>query len=256
LELVAEGFTAEIFKWAEGQVLKLYRPPFAAVAERECAVMQLLVGSGLRIPRVIKAVNVDGRTGYVMEEICGPSLRDLLEAQQPAQERLAATLARLHAVVHSQRVNHDRLGTVADRVALRVLESQALGELRSPVAAVLAGMTEGGRLCHNDFHFGSVLQDAGGLWIIDRNGAGPGDVHADVGKTTVLMAHAPVGLCFGPRAHRSRSELIGIYLEAYRAERELDGDVLRKWQIVRAAELISLRVPFAGKLTEFIKSQL
>ena len=114
----------------------------------------------------------------------------------------------------------------------------------------------GNALCHNDFHFGNVLQDTAGLWMIDWNGAGLGDAHADVGKSIILMAHAPAGICFGPRAHGRRSEFTEMYLDAYRAERKLDMALLRTWQIVRAAELMSFGVPFAGELGEFIKGLL
>ena len=32
--MLAEGFTAQVFDWGPGEVLKLYRPPFAAVAAK------------------------------------------------------------------------------------------------------------------------------------------------------------------------------------------------------------------------------
>lgn len=257
LELIAEGFTAQIFRWQEGQVLKLYRAPFEAVAERECEVMRGLAGYRLRIPRVIQVLEFGGRTGYVMEEIRGPSLRDLLETDPASRSRYATALGRLHACVHACQIDGGGMGAVLPRIAHRIhLGTNLLGELWKPVCAALAGIRGGEALCHNDFHFGNVLQDAVGLWMVDWNGAGLGDAHADVGKSTVLMTHASVGICFGPQAYVRRCELTEGYLKAYRAERELDSDLLRVWQIVRAAELMSLRVPFAEELREEIEGLL
>lgn len=253
LERIAEGFTAEIFRWNEGQVLKLYRPSFAAVARRECRIMRTLAEQGLAIPRVIQLLEVDGRTGYVMQEVRGASFRDLLETDPAAGQRCATVLGRLHAHVHGCQVNGDCLDAIGSRVAHRIRQgANLLGELHKPVCDVLGGIPEGLALCHNDFHFGNILQDAAGLWSIDWNGAGLGDAHADVAKSVVLMTYAPAGICLGPRGHEHRSELVEAYLHAYRTEHELDPSLLRTWQIVRAAELICLRVPFADSLAKLI----
>ncbi len=256
MELIAEGFTAEIYRWGAGQALKLYRSLFAPVAEREFEVMQSLAGCGLSIPRAIQLLEVDGRPGYVMEEVAGACFRDLLESDENAAPQLAAALGKLHASIHACPASGIQLESILDRVAGKIKRADTLGDLTDPVRATIDGVHEGATLCHNDFHFGNVLQDDGGTWIIDWNGAGLGDPHSDLGKSTVLMEHGPEGICFGPRAHKRRTDLTATYLEAYAAERELDDDLLEKWQILRAAELISLGVPFSNDLKILIEDLL
>jgi aminoglycoside phosphotransferase (APT) family kinase protein len=256
MELISEGFTAEIYRWGEGLALKLYRPMFEEVAEREFEIMRTLSDCGLRIPRVIRMVEVDGRPGYLMDEIRGTSFRELLESDDVSASRIAATLGKLHASVHDCKGINVPLGSIRDRVVDKVLSADALGDLSEPARAALDSVSDGTALCHNDFHFGNVLQGDDIVWMIDWNGAGLGDPHADLGKSTVLMGHGPEGICFGPCAHNRRIELTEMYLEAYAGERELDLELLKKWQILRAAELISLGVPFADELESFIKSLL
>ena len=257
MKLVAEGFTSQIFKWDEEHVLKLYRPPFSHIAKREFEIMQFLSDYNLSIPYVIEMLEVDGRSGYVMQEINGLSFKDLLEDDMASVQRYANALGKLHARVHQCDVPSGYFSQIISRIGAIIQKGEkALSDLNDPVQTLLGKVQEGKELCHNDFHFGNVLEDKSGLWMVDWNGAGFGDIHADVAKSIILMTYAPIGLCLGPQAHQDRVRIVQIYLDAYISENDLDAGLLKMWQIIRAAELISLHVPFADDLVRAIRELL
>ena len=255
LRLLAEGFTAQIYKWHDGKALKLYFQEFSGIAEREFIITQKILEMGLSAPQVFETIEINGRVGYVLEKIHGPSYRDLLEDDFLKNKKLAVSLAKEHAKIH-----HVDLGSVPlDPIIPRVLERveiavKALRDLKENIYFSVNYVQGGTTLVHNDFHFGNVLYQENNTTIIDWNGAGAGDRYADVAKSIILMSCAPPGICFGPRAHKHRLEIAQIYFESYDEEVCLDQNLLNHWKIIRAAELIGLKVPFSDILEKEIKN--
>src|SRR4051794_30775548 len=78
--LVDRGFTADVYHWGEGRVVKLFHrwyPP--RKAEREYRVTRAVHQTGLPVPAVYELVNVDDRCGIVFERVeglpCSPASR-------------------------------------------------------------------------------------------------------------------------------------------------------------------------------------
>ena len=72
---IANGATADIHDWRNGQVLKLYRNfvPRASAA-REARITRALHDAGVRVPSVGELLEVNGRLGLPMEKLAARRL--------------------------------------------------------------------------------------------------------------------------------------------------------------------------------------
>lgn len=71
----AEGRTAQVYRWDESHVLKLYRewcPP--DWVEYEARVARAIHAAGVASPAAGDIVEVDGRRGLIYERLEGPSM--------------------------------------------------------------------------------------------------------------------------------------------------------------------------------------
>ena len=77
---IAQGRTAEIYAWGEGQVVKLFRDWVpAGQAAFEAQVAQAAQATGVPMPAVGEIVEVDGRFGLVYERVDGPTMDETLQ---------------------------------------------------------------------------------------------------------------------------------------------------------------------------------
>ena len=80
---IALGFTAEIYAWHDGQVLKLYNPGISRdTVEYEANLTRMVHATGLPVPAVGEIIEIDGRFGLEMERVDGISMLQAL-TQQP-----------------------------------------------------------------------------------------------------------------------------------------------------------------------------
>ena len=102
MELLAEGRTAEVFAYGNGQVLKLDRPEWNGLSAFEATMLTALADAGLPVSRQRGTVTVDGRGGVILDRIDGPALLQVLAEASPAEvdalagqfDRAAAALQR------------------------------------------------------------------------------------------------------------------------------------------------------------------
>src|SRR4028119_1218 len=89
-QLLGEGRTAEVFAWAPGQVLKLYRDwwPLSNI-EYEARMGSLVLEAGVSCPAVGDITQVNGRHGLVYERVDGPSMQHQLLSEPQRLEEMA-----------------------------------------------------------------------------------------------------------------------------------------------------------------------
>ncbi|MEO6602673.1 MAG: phosphotransferase [Polyangiaceae bacterium] len=235
--LIGEGRTAQVFHWAEGQAVKLFRAEFAWRAAGEVNAAKTAHAAGARTPAVLAVVEVRERTGIVFEYVEGPSLMRMLSAKPWHLRRGARALAELHASIHG--CSAPNLPRQAD--SLRPLIETAEGLSRRQRDAALSAverLPEGDTLCHGDLHPGNVIDGGDGLVAIDWATAARGDPLVDMSVTGMIMGlgELPPGT---PWLLRSvlpfardlvRREYLGRYRVATNAR-----DELRAWQLPLAA---------------------
>lgn len=241
-ERVAEGRTAEVFAWGEGQVLKLYRAGWPREeAEREALLAQTVHAGGVRTPAAIDVVAVDGRYGVVFERVEGPTMLAALQASGDQKnfsdevDAFARMLAEVQADMHSR--SNPNLPSQRTLMRRRIAAVKGMtGEARAAVLAALAQLPDGNAFCHGDFHPGNIILTPDGPVIIDWVDVTRGNPLADVARTLLLVRVARP-----PDARlRSLIELVqrrfrAVYLERYNALRSLPAAELDAWELPVAA---------------------
>ncbi|HEU5347885.1 MAG TPA: aminoglycoside phosphotransferase family protein [Ktedonobacterales bacterium] len=239
---IAEGRTAEIFAWSEGQVLKLFRPGWEPeVAAHEAAIARTLDATGVPVPRVGDLTEVDGRPGIVYERVTGPSLLTILSSQPLRLPAVARTLGEVHASVHQHTV--PMLPNLREVLARRIQAVTLLPPAQQRAALdSLEALPDGEALCHGDYHPDNVLLSPRGPLVIDWGNAALGDPLADVARTLLLMRASFVY----PKSRAERiarraltATLNRLYLRRYRQLRPIDRARLTAWELpITAARLI------------------
>src|SRR5665647_181710 len=102
---IAVGFTAEIYAWRDGQVLKLYKPGASRnTVEHEANLTRIVHATGLPVPAVGEIVEIGDRFGLELERLDGISMLQALTRQAAKLWTYARQLAELQADLHTRRV--------------------------------------------------------------------------------------------------------------------------------------------------------
>jgi len=219
-ERIAEGAQAEIFALGEDRVVKLFRPGWEAsdVAE-EARKTAAIAALGFRTPRIHDVVEIDGRCGFVMERVIGPTLLELALADPDGVVQRTARLVELQARLHA--LECPDLPRLEPRVAARLMQSPLSAEERAAALRCLDACPRGDAIYHGDFHPGNVLSIAAGLCVIDWFGAARAHPAADVAQSYLVVTTAilPASL---PAEARARLQAMrplfdAAYLDGYLA---------------------------------------
>lgn len=227
--LLGSGKMAEAFAYGE-HVLKLYRDPTnRSVAFGEAAILGIVGEHGLPTPAVHEAGCYAGRWGLVMDRVPGQPLASLATADPALLPAALEAMVRLHRAIHAR--TEVRLSPLKPRLAERLHHAPLEAGLRETLLARLAGLPEGTRLCHGDFHPFNVIGTPGAAMIVDWPDATSGPPAADVARSYLLMRHG------------AGHELADAYLQRYVAASELTDADVRAWLPVIAAARLAEDVP-------------
>src|SRR5262245_26397068 len=103
--LIGQGRTAEIYAWGDSEALKLYYAGWpASAAAHEADIGRALAGTGLPVPAVGRALEVDGRYGLLFERITGPSLLQQFSAKPWTVTESLRVFTDLHLTIHTESV--------------------------------------------------------------------------------------------------------------------------------------------------------
>ncbi len=242
---VAEGRTAEIFRWEEGRVLKLFRPGWGeGDARYEAGKAEAVHAAGLPVPAVHGVAQVDGRFGIVYEEIVGRPLMESLKNRPWALREAARLLADLHLQVH--RAEIPALPRVTDRLTRAVERAPGLAEdARTSLLALLGRLPGGNAVCHGDFHPGNVYLTERGPIVLDWMDAARGNPLADVARTAVLFRAAVLPRDMPGRrvVDLTRRAFYRVYLRRYLAATPAAPGQLGAWMAVVAGARLAERIP-------------
>jgi Ser/Thr protein kinase RdoA (MazF antagonist) len=184
--LLGAGARADVFEWGD-RVLKLYRSPDAkAAAFREAPIQAAVESLELPVPAVGGVQQVDGRWGVVSDRVRQASFAERMRAEPEAMPTYLAEMARLHVQIHAYPA--PQLASLKTKLASDIAAARPIGdEQRLALLGGLAGMPDGDRLCHGDFHPMNVLGDIARPVVIDWPDARRGDPAADVCRSYLLL---------------------------------------------------------------------
>jgi aminoglycoside phosphotransferase (APT) family kinase protein len=239
-ELIGHGRSAELFAWDGHQALKLFYLgwPFS-VAQAEARAARQVYATGLRVPAVEDALEVEGRAGIIYERVEGVAMLDRIASQPWAVVHFAHLLAELHADMHSRRA----VGLPSQRKYM-VEQIQSVSSLadrkKKMILSILEELPDGEALCHGDYHPGNILLTAGRPMIIDWPLAAHGNPAADAARTSMLLSMGSVPSDTPGRwlMEIGRNLFHHFYLKRYTQLRDISAREIAAWQIpVMAARL-------------------
>lgn len=230
------GREADVHAWGADAVVKLYRPGFLG-HRAEATALTRLDGHGVA-PKLIDAVERDGRAGLVLERLDGADMLSLLQQRPWRLPGLARTLAGAHLAVNAVRAPAD-LPELREVLAARIGAAVMPPHLRDHALRTLDGLPDGDRLCHGDYHPGNVLVDGDRVAVIDWSNATRGVPEADHARTLLLLRWADP-LPGTPLVSRAlitagRSAFAAGYTRAYRRGSRRPSSRPDPWLLVHAA---------------------
>jgi Ser/Thr protein kinase RdoA (MazF antagonist) len=234
---LATGNVAEVYDLPP-QVLKLYKSPTAKpTVFREAALHAAVEAMGLPVPVVWGVRQVGQRWGIIFERISGSSFAADMRGVPELVPEYLACLARLHVAIHGHPA--DMFPDAKTRLSSRIAEAEALSrERRNVLCAGVAGMPDGERLCHGDFHPMNVLGTAERPIVIDWPDASRGDPAADVCRSYLLL-------------HLYAAELADPYVDAYCRVGSISREAVSAWlPFIAAARLAE---SFPGELERLLQ---
>jgi aminoglycoside phosphotransferase (APT) family kinase protein len=221
---LGSGKDAEVFELGES-VIKLYKAGVPKhTAFREAAALAQAEAMGLPVPRVDDVRQIDGRWGVVMDRVDGYSFAEIIDAHPAEEAAHLKEMASLHRRIHACEAVF--FGSLKAKLEANIRRTTALSEGRQrKLLEVLAGLPDGDRLCHGDFHPWNVLGSPSRSSVIDWTSAARGSPAADVCRSYVLITPSAL-------------DRAASYVEAYA---ELSGgsleDIFRWLPVVAAARL-------------------
>ncbi len=248
LRKIAEGREAEIFEWEDGTVLRLFRDARTPESvDREAAAMEAGRSALPLVPAVLGRAEVDGRPGLIMERIDGPDLISLMSKRPWMMRRVGSISGTLHAQLHDI-VAPASLLSLKDAIRETLTRSRLTPpEIAEAALRELETLPDGDRLCHGDFHPGNILMSSHGPVVIDWPNVSRGDPHADLARALLLLRAGalPPGSPLIARVLISvaRKVVRGGYESAYRRQRAVDADLLRRWMFVNIAHRFDEDIP-------------
>jgi hypothetical protein len=167
-EKIGEGATSDVYAWAPGQVLKLFKAGAAqGLGWHEARMTRAVFAAGGPAPEVLGEVWLEGRFGIVLPRLDGPTLLQLWETGALTSEQAGAILAPLYISIH-------RTPQPKEVLCLRdwfSALSRGIGLVPEHIATGVLTMIERlppqDVLCHGDLHPGNVIMTAQGPRIID-----------------------------------------------------------------------------------------
>ncbi|MBR7620987.1 phosphotransferase [Phenylobacterium sp. 20VBR1] len=202
---IGEGATAEVYAWAPGRVLKLFRAGTPHhISLHEARMTRAVFAAGGLAPEVFEEVMVEGRAGLVMARLEGPTLMQVTKSKAVSYAQAGVLLAEgLHAV-HQAPPPPD-VPVLRDYMAGSL--RRARGTLSTPVAAgVLAlidRLSPRDGLCHGDPNPGNMILTTEGPRLIDWIAAMRAPAALDLASAHVMLTELAPHMADDPERPRA-----------------------------------------------------
>jgi len=234
---IGEGETAEVYRIEPGKVVKLFRPEFYDEAsfrmEYETA-RQVGEQTGLA-PKVLATMRVDGRHGYVMEEIEGRLFQDEIDRNPDHLISYAQLLGEAQRRLHRTPINGGlaQLPRVKEDPSFVRFQGTFPADVASWLKELLASLPNDTALLHGDFMPYNMLMSEDQLRVLDWAEPAIGHPMLGVARTLGFVVD-PTDYPDSPYT-QDAARFAEHYLAAYAGDESLDADVLHACLILNAS---------------------
>jgi tRNA A-37 threonylcarbamoyl transferase component Bud32 len=168
-EKINQGGTADIYAWAPGQVVKLFKQGFPQqLSQQEARMIRAVFAAGVPAPEVFGEVTIDGRFGIVLGRLDGPTLLELTRSGGVTFAQAGAIIASLSLSVHRMPPPEAFFLRGWMDVSVRLSGDIVPKHTASGILALIDRLQQpGDGLCHGDIHPNNVIMTADGPRLID-----------------------------------------------------------------------------------------
>lgn len=203
---IGEGATASVHAWAPGLVVKLFKPGVPdRLCRHEARITRAVFAAGALAPDVLDEVTIDGRPGFVMARLDGPSLLQSVKDKAVSFDAAGGVLAACLHAVHATSPPPRDVPHLRDVVAHGV--RRAAGPLPAHIAAGVVARVEslapGDGLCHGDPNPGNVIVTAAGPRLIDWIAAMRAPPAFDLASAQVMLTELAPSTADDPERPRA-----------------------------------------------------
>ena len=204
-EKIGEGAFSEVYAWAPGQVIKLFKPGVSRWMPRhEVRMIRAVRAAAVPVPEVFGEVTLDGRFGVVMQRLDGPTLWQLSRTGAVTFEQAGAIVAALATSLHktppppevlSMREHMER--------ELRHDGGKVPKHIATDILALIDRLPPGDGLCHCDLSPGNVIMTAEGAKLVDWTFAMRAPAPLDLGFLHVILSELAPEIADNPERPRA-----------------------------------------------------
>jgi aminoglycoside phosphotransferase (APT) family kinase protein len=236
-DVVARGTRSTVHAYGRGAVVKV---PLAATPEGwiryEAQYAEAARTAGAPAPQLLGLEQIDGRTASVWEHLEGTSMWQLVVDRPDRSAELGRLLADLQEALFAL-VPPVTLPRQRDRLVSKIRRTAAtIDPSFARALALLPPQAGTPRLCHGDLHPSNVILGRDGPMLVDWFDASRGDPIADIARSSLTLlsdgTRPPEHLPGSDRA--TLGALTDAYLARLGEHREVDHDLLTRWQAVSA----------------------
>lgn len=141
---------------------------------------------GLNVPKIQEVTVIGGKSAIVMEFIEGETLEELLKKYPEKRAEFLALFVRVQREIHMKK--HLLLTKYADKLKMKILQSDLAASTRYDLAMRLDGMSRHTHVLHGDYVPSNfILKKDGTPYVVDWSHASQGNSTADAAKTYLLL---------------------------------------------------------------------
>ncbi len=186
---IGEGATAEVYDWAPGRVIKLFKPGVPhRIRTHEVRTTRAVQAATDLAPEVFEEIDIEGRSGFVMARLDGLALGDATKSKAVSYAMAGIILAGCLRTVHTT-LKPPEIPSLRDYLA------NSIGRARDALPrAVEAGILalvdrrgEAAGLCHGDPNPGNVIMTTRGPRLIDWISAMRAPAAFDLASAQVIL---------------------------------------------------------------------
>lgn len=207
-EKIGEGGFSEVYAWAPGQVVKLFKRGVSQqLSQHEAQKTRAIFAAGAPAPDVLDEVTLEGRFGIVLQRLDGPTLLQLSRSGAMTTAQTGAVLASLSMAIHRVSPPREALFLRDWLGALQLSGGMVPEPIATGILALIERLRPGDGLCHGDLHPGNVIMTAEGPRVVDWTSAVRAPAAFDLACTHVILVEVTPAFTHDPERPRAYNRM-------------------------------------------------
>jgi len=204
-EKIGEGAFSEVYAWAPGRVMKLFKAGVShLLGQHEVRMIRAVRAAGVPVPEVFGEVTLDGRFGIVLERLDGPTLWQLSRTGTVTFEQAGAIVAALAMSLHKTPPPPE-VPSIREYMEseLRHDDGKVPKHIAKDILALIDRLPPGDGLCHCDLSPGNVIMTDQGPMLVDWVSAMRGPAALELGFLHVILSELAPEIADNPERPRA-----------------------------------------------------